>query len=590
MTLRTALQSLRQYRLPRTRALEHELDSVRAEHQAVTARLAQVRDEFERAHDSDLQQIALLQSQLGDIEYDRNAAHQQVQSLQSSLEQVREEFERTRSSDSKQITALQSQLVQIESDRNNARQQVQLLEGSLQQATQRQEMTEKRLLALENQIGQARDRHESELSLARDALASLQSEQQGLLSMQSDMARSFSDASHELVRSIQAKPRLPVWQLVLTACLLFLSGVLATALVLQDTREPRLDLSGISEGINELQVLMKAHFGNHEELIGTLNRLISGLSTGGQAPQSPRAPQVTPVPDVVEPDEHVQLDVLPGDQVRMVQDNLQTLGFDIGAAGIDGIRGAQTGRALAWFRTLYLPDNPDASMQELEESLQRHADLARTDAQKYRLDSAVLAAIRLGNLRTGVEFPYLMELASVESSFNPRARAGTTSAAGLYQFREDTWLEAIKQHGSEYGLGHYASQVEYIVDEEGNRQPQIRDPELRRQVLDLRFNPVLSSLLAAEKVRDGKRRLSGKLAHEPARTDLYLTHFFGITGALSFLEALAKHPDSIAGEIFPGPARRNRSIFQRRNRTLRTVAEVYRVLERKFNTSRFDDG
>ena len=62
-----------------------------------------------------------------------------------------------------------------------------------------------------------------------------------------------------------------------------------------------------------------------------------------------------------------------------------------------------------------------------------------------------------------------------------------------------------------------------------------------------------------------------------------------MTGALSFLEALAKNPDRIAGEIFPGPARRNRNIFQRSNRTLRTISEVYRVLERKFNTARFED-
>ncbi len=569
--------------MPHTRALQHELDSVRAEHQAVATQLAQVREEFERAHASDMQQITLLQSQLGDIEYDRNAARQQVQTLERSLEQVREEFERTHSSDSKQITALQSQLVQIESDRNNARQQVQLLEGTLQQATQRQETTEQRLHALETQLEQARGRHESELSLARDALASLQSEQQGLLAMQSDMSRSFNAASRELVQSIQAKPRTPAWQLTLIACLLFFSGALATALVLHETPEPRVDTSGISEGIDELQLMMQAHFSSHEALLETLTRLITGLSTGEPSPQ------VAPVPDVIDPDAQLQLDVMPGEQVRMVQENLQILGFDIGDSGVDGIRGTQTGRALAWFRTLYLPDNPDASMQEVETSLQRYADLARADAQKYRLDSAVTAAIRLGNLRTGVDFPYLMELAAVESSFNPRAQASTTSAAGLYQFKEETWLESIKRHGSTYGLERFARAIEFIVDADGKRQPQIRDPELHRQVLDLRFNPGVSALLAAERVLDGKRKLSARLEREPGRTDLYLTHFFGLSGALSFLEALAKNPDRAAGEIFPGAARRNRNIFRRSNSTLRTVAEVYRVLERKFNTARFED-
>ena len=598
MTFKTALQSLRRYRLPHTRALEQELERVSADHRAVSTQLEQVRDEFGHAHDSDMQQIMLLQSQLNDIEYDRNAARKQAQLLESSLEQVRADFERAHSNDIKQITALQSQLVQFDTERTNARQQVQLLEGALAQATQRQETTEQRIGALESQLEQARSRHESEMAVARNTLASLQSEQQSLLGMQSDMARNFSDANRELVKSIRATPRLSLWQLALLAGLLFLAGVLATALVLHETREPRLDLSEISKGIDEMQVLMQAHFRTHDDLLESLNRLIDGLSSREQIPQvpqfpqepqEPQIPQAPPVPDVLEPDDHVQLDVLPGEQVKTVQENLLTLGFDIGASGADGISGVQTGRALAWFRTLYLPDRPDASMQDIEASLQRHADNARADAQKYRVDSTVLAAIRLGNLRTGVEFPYLMELAAVESSFNPRAKAGTTSAAGLYQFREDTWLEAIKRHGREYGLGHYARQVEYIVDEDGNRQPLIRDPKLLQQVLDLRFNPGLSAVLVAEKVRDGMHRLSGKLARKPVRTELYLTHFFGVTGAISFLDALAKHPDRIAGEMFPGPARRNRNIFQRNNRSLRTVAEVYRVLAHKFNTSLYDD-
>jgi predicted nucleic acid-binding Zn-ribbon protein len=584
MDLKTALQSLRQYKLPRTRALEQELESVRAEHEAVSAQLDEVRGEFAHAHDSDLQQITLLQSRLRDIEFDRNAARQQVQTLEQSLEAVREEFERAHSNDSKQISALQSQLVQIESDRNNARQQAQLLEGALTQATQRQETTEQRLRALEEQLEQARGRHETELSLARETLAGLQSEQRGLLEMQSEMTRNFSDASHVLVKSVQAVSRPSLWQVVLIACLLFLSGALATALVLHESREPSPDLSGISGGIDDLQLMMQAHFRTHEELLETLTRLVGGLSAPAQEPP------VAPVPDVLEPEDEVPLDVLPEEQVRKMQENLLTLGFDIGPSGVDGVRGARTGRALGWFRTLYLPDSPEASMQELQSTLQYHADLARADAEKYGLDSDVTAAIRLGSLRTGIELPYLMELAAVESSFNPRAQAGSTSAAGLYQFKEETWLEAIRRHGETYGLGRYARAVEFTVDEDGQRRPQIHDLELHRQVLDLRFNPALSALLAAEKVRDGKRRLSGKLEREPGRADLYLTHFFGMTGALSFLEALAKSPDRVAGEIFPGPARRNRNIFQRSNRTLRTVAEVYRLLERKFNTSRYEDG
>ncbi|MEZ5541803.1 MAG: transglycosylase SLT domain-containing protein [Pseudomonadota bacterium] len=676
MDWKTALQSLRQYKLPRTRALEQEIERLRAEHASVNATLERVRDELTRAHAADLQQITLLQTQLGDIEYDRNAARAQALTLEQSLEEVRSEFERTHNSDNKQIAALQSQLVQIETDRdsaraqsteleqaldelrtefarthsadsaqittlqsqltriesdrdnaqaqaqgleqslaelraefarshnadteqinalqarlvqleadrNSARQQAQLLDAELRQSREREQTTEQRLQLLESQLERTHDRHESELSVARAAFASLQSEQQSLLSMQSEMTRNFSDASQVLVKSVQTVARPSLWQMVLLACLLFLSGALATALVLRESREPQLDLARVSASIDGLQSMMQTHFRTHEELLTTLTRLVDGLTV-----EEP-APQAAPVPEPEESDDHVQLDVMPGTQVRQVQANLQVLGFDIGPAGVDGVRGARTGQALSWYRTLYLPESAEASMQEIEASLQYHADVARADAEKYGIDSAVTAAIRLGSLRTGVEFPYLMELAAVESSFNPRAQAPTTSAAGLYQFKEETWLEAIKQHGDSYGLGRYARLVEYSVDESGKRQPQVSDPTLRQQVLDLRFNPGLSALMTAEKVRDGMRKLSGKLEREPRRADLYLTHFFGMSGALSFLDALSTNPDGIAGEIFPGPARRNRGIFQRSNRSLRTVAEVYRLLERKFNTSRYEGG
>ena len=60
------------------------------------------------------------------------------------------------------------------------------------------------------------------------------------------------------------------------------------------------------------------------------------------------------------------------------------------------------------------------------------------------LGAEVLAAIRLASKRTGVEFSFLMELAATESSFNPQAKASTSTAVGLYQFKEDTWLDTIK--------------------------------------------------------------------------------------------------------------------------------------------------
>jgi hypothetical protein len=233
-----------------------------------------------------------------------------------------------------------------------------------------------------------------------------------------------------------------------------------------------------------------------------------------------------------------------------------------------------------------LEAQPDAVV---DAALQVYADTARADAQRYAIDGTVLAAIRLASSRTGVEFSYLMELAAVESGFDPKATAGTSTASGLYQFKDERWLDAILEYGDKYGLGHYASQVHYRRDDNGSKKPLIEDADLHQRVLDLRFDPHLAALLAAEQVLNGRERLVNTLERQPDRTELYLTHFLGTSGAIRFLKALAENPNRIAGEIFPGPARRNRGVFQASNRTPRTLTEIYRVLSAKFNTARYGE-
>ncbi|HHS82492.1 MAG TPA: hypothetical protein ENJ68_03130, partial [Devosia sp.] len=49
--------------------------------------------------------------------------------------------------------------------------------------------------------------------------------------------------------------------------------------------------------------------------------------------------------------------------------------------------------------------------------------------------------------RSGVDFNYLVKTAFRESSFSSDARASSSSAVGLFQFLESTWLEVMKQDG-----------------------------------------------------------------------------------------------------------------------------------------------
>ena len=61
--------------------------------------------------------------------------------------------------------------------------------------------------------------------------------------------------------------------------------------------------------------------------------------------------------------------------------------------------------------------------------------------------AAVHQAIYNAASATGVDFNYLFNQARVESSLNPDARAQTSSATGLYQFIEQSWLGVVAKHG-----------------------------------------------------------------------------------------------------------------------------------------------
>ncbi len=279
-------------------------------------------------------------------------------------------------------------------------------------------------------------------------------------------------------------------------------------------------------------------------------------------------------------------------RIKDLQTNLAVLGFDVGEDREKGVAGYHTRQALNEFRLLYFtPAGRKEALDsdKLAATVRKYADLARKDSRKFGVNSGVLAAIRLGSRRTGVDFPFLMELAATESSFDPTKIARNTDATGLFQFKDDTWLEAVKTYGKKYGIGGYATQVENELDDAGRIQPTIHDPVIQQHVLDLRHNPRISALLAAEHVKHNMKRLSHSLEHEPGYTELYLSFFFGTRGAISFLKVLDETPDRLANEVFPRAAKNNQDIFRTKLSKPRTVVEIYKMFDRKFNNSRYED-
>lgn len=275
--------------------------------------------------------------------------------------------------------------------------------------------------------------------------------------------------------------------------------------------------------------------------------------------------------------------------VKEQQKNLLTLGFDVGKA--DGFKGARSRQAIAEFRALYLPDFgkqiKDADIAVLMAS---YANLARSDAARFGIDHGIVAAIRLSSIRTGVDFSYLMKLAAAESNFKPKSKSATSSATGIYQFTHNTWLNTLKTHGAKYGLvGDYASNIVHYETVYGIQRPIVRNEAMYQHLLELRKNPRISAIMAAETVRDSEQLLTHSFDRKPTQTDLYLTHFLGTDEAITFLRSLEKSPEAHAVELFPEAASSNRDIFHPRSSDPRTVDEVYALFGKKFITSRYDD-
>lgn len=184
--------------------------------------------------------------------------------------------------------------------------------------------------------------------------------------------------------------------------------------------------------------------------------------------------------------------------------------------------------------------------------------------------SVVQAAIQRASAATGVDFGFLMGTAKRESNYNPAAKAGSSSAAGLFQFVDQTWLATLKTHGAEHGYARYAA----LIERGSDGRYRVPNAEARQAVMDLRLDPRAASLMAGELTSDHASYLRGRVGREPTGGELYAAHFLGPQGSAKLIQARNANPAASAAALFPDAARANPSIFYRSGRPA-TVAEVY---------------
>jgi hypothetical protein len=185
--------------------------------------------------------------------------------------------------------------------------------------------------------------------------------------------------------------------------------------------------------------------------------------------------------------------------------------------------------------------------------------------------TGVVGSIRQAAHATDVDFGLLMAQAQQESGFQADAKASGSSATGLFQFIDSTWLGLVQRFGEKYGLGALAQQI----TSDGAGHASVADPATRQRILDLRKDPRLSAAMAAEFARQNKGELEQALGRPASNADLYMAHFLGAGGATTFLKALASAGATPAADLLPEAAAANRSVFYDGAGRPLSVAQIY---------------
>ena len=194
----------------------------------------------------------------------------------------------------------------------------------------------------------------------------------------------------------------------------------------------------------------------------------------------------------------------------------------------------------------------------------------------------VTGAIRKAAQATGASFQYLLATAKVESDLNPNLTVRTSTATGLFQFIEQTWLATLKQAGPAFGYGNYAN----AISRTASGRYTVDDPGLRAEIMQLRKDPAANALMGGVFTQQNTAALSKRLGRVPSEGELYIAHFLGPSGAAKAISLAQSNPNATAAEIFPAEAGANRPIFYDKQGNARSISGVCAELVRRYQVAR----
>lgn len=187
---------------------------------------------------------------------------------------------------------------------------------------------------------------------------------------------------------------------------------------------------------------------------------------------------------------------------------------------------ANTFDKAGYMNTAFASDTlANANKMQQRQTKQNETDVGRASSAPQD----VLLAIKQASDETGVPFEYLLSVATKESGLDPKAKAKTSSATGLFQFTEETWKGVVQKYGSKYN---------------------VKDGDI--------LDPRAQAYMAAALTLDNSKAIGSM---DPGK--LYLAHFLGAEGAKKMLAA--QGTGQLAADILPKAAGSNKEIFAGKN-------------------------
>ncbi len=206
------------------------------------------------------------------------------------------------------------------------------------------------------------------------------------------------------------------------------------------------------------------------------------------------------------------------------------------------VAGYRSGEAVQQFKNLEAqtcikPQSSPALTISLSEADMRDLHLANSYMNYLRgqgQNPGVVKSLYRASIKTGVNFELLLLKASMESDMGRFDAAEHSTARGVFQYIEPTWLILMNRYGGQIGYPGYARAIR-ISRREGFPYFKEEDKPLRDEILALRHDDNTAALIKAYQIIEETNVIAEyKRGKEVTATDHYIAHMLGLKLAKGF--------------------------------------------------------